>query len=200
MAKTGPGPSLAGRVCLAAAMLASLGACAGSGGLQTANVAEVNRDLPASYRVAAGDKLKVTVFDEPNLTGDYLVGMSGDLAMPLIGSIDARNMQDSDLANAISAKLKEGGYVLSPRVSIEILSHRPVYILGEVNKPGEYPHDAGMSLEQAVAKAGGYTRRADKKSVVLKRSDWTASRRVDLRGSALQIAPGDTITVSESFF
>jgi len=203
MAKVRAEAYLVSRAIYAAAFIAAvanLGACAGTGGLQTVGAAEINRELPGSYRVGPGDKMKVIVFGEPNLTGDYLIGMSGDLAMPLIGSIDAKNMRSSELADAISAKLKEGGYVLSPRVSIEILSYRQIYVLGEVNKPGEYSHDAGMTLEQAVAKAGGYTRRADTKSVVLKRNSWTASQRVRLNGPALQIAPGDTIRVTESFF
>jgi len=156
--------------------------------------------MPTDYRIVAGDKLKVTVFDEPNLTGEYMIGMDGQLDLPLVGSVNARNMQNTALATEISTKLKEGGYVLSPRVSVEVLSHRPVYVLGEVNKPGEYPHDSTMSLEQAIAKAGGYTRRADRKYIVLKRSGWSDSRRIELTGPVLQIAPGDTITVKESFF
>lgn len=202
MAKTASGSSFCRVACMvagAAGMLIVPGAWAGSRP-RTATVAELNRDLPGAYRITAGDKLKITVFDEANLTGEYLVGLGGELSMPLIGSIDVRNLQGVAVADVIAARLKEGGYVLSPRVSVEILSHRPFYILGEVNKPGEYPHSSGMTLEQAVAMAGGYTRRANTKSVVLKRSSWSQSERVRLDKSALEIAPGDTITVRESFF
>jgi polysaccharide biosynthesis/export protein len=202
MAKTVIGSTfgrIAGVALAATAMLSGPGASAGTKPV-AATVAELNRDLPTSYRITPGDRLKVTVFDEANLTGEYLVGLGGELSMPLLGSIDTRDLQGGALAETIAGKLKDGGYVLAPRVSVEILSHRPFYILGEVNKPGEYPHASGMTLEQAVALAGGYTRRADTKSIVLKRSNWGQSERVRLDKSALQIAPGDTITVRESFF
>jgi polysaccharide biosynthesis/export protein len=165
-----------------------------------ASLQSTNDDLNDGYRLSAGDKVKVTVFDEKSLSGEYKVGDAGDLAFPLIEKIDANGKTPEQIASTITDRLKEGGYVLSPRVSVEIVEYRPFFILGEVAKPGEYAYTTKLTLEQAVAKAGGYTPRADRKTIQLKRQDWPSARRVRLEGQALKIAPGDTITVQESFF
>jgi polysaccharide export outer membrane protein len=81
-----------------------------------------------------------------------------------------------------------------------VLEHRPIYILGEVNAPGEYDYDGALTLEQALAKAGGYSPRADRNFIILRREDWDTAQLLRLDGTALQIVPGDTITVRESFF
>lgn len=164
------------------------------------SAAQVNGELNAGYRMAAGDKLKVTVFDEPTLTGEYQVSVGGELAMPLIEAVPALGQTPRDLATAIGEKLKAGGYVLVPRVTVEIVQHRPFYILGEVKLPGEYPYTGDLTFEQAVARAGGFTPRASRKTILLRRQNWQAAERVRLDGTALKIAPGDTITVRESLF
>lgn len=183
-----------------AGMTAALAACATGGNLPSVGVAATNQELVEGYHVAAGDKLHVTVFDEAALTGDYQIGVGGELALPLIDAIDADGKTPEALAQIISDKLKAGGYVLSPRVSVEITAHRPFYILGEVKTPGEYPYSGDLTLDQAVAKAGGYTARADKGTILLRRQQWAGSKRVRLDGTPLKIAPGDTITVQEAFF
>jgi polysaccharide biosynthesis/export protein len=165
-----------------------------------ASLESINSDLNDGYRLSAGDKVKVTVFDEKSLSGEYKVGDAGDLAFPLIEKIDANGKTPEQIAGIIADRLRDGGYVLSPRVSVEVLEYRPFFILGEVAKPGEYAYTTKLTLEQAVAKAGGYTPRADRKIIQLKRQDWPTARRVKLEGPALKIAPGDTITVQESFF
>lgn len=187
--------------CAAAAILLAggLSGCA-SGNLPFTDVASVNAALADGYRVAAGDKLRITVFDEEALTGEYEIGDGGVLAMPLIDTIAADGMTPVNLAAVITNRLKSGGYVLVPRVSVEIISHRPFFILGEVTNPGEYPYSGELTLEQAVAKAGGYTPRAQKGEVMLRRQEWTSPMRVKLDGPSLRIAPGDTITVTEAFF
>jgi polysaccharide export outer membrane protein len=185
----------------AAAILfaAGLSACA-SGNLPVTDVQSTNNALTDGYRVAAGDKLRITVFDEEALTGEYEIGDGGVLSMPLIDTIAADGKTPVELSGLITEKLKEGGYVLIPRVSVEIVSHRPFFILGEVANPGEYAYSGELTLEQAVAKAGGYTPRAEKGVVTLRRQDWTSPRRVKLGGPSLKIAPGDTITIAEAFF
>lgn len=187
--------------CAAAAILLAggLSACAGSN-LPVTDVISTNAALTEGYRVAAGDKLRITVFDEEALTGEYEIGDGGVLAMPLIETIAADGMTPVQLAGVITDKLKNGGYVLVPRVSVEIVSHRPFFILGEVANPGEYPYSGELTLEQAVAKAGGYTPRAEKNEVMLRRQEWETPMRVKLNGPSLRIAPGDTITVTEAFF
>lgn len=180
--------------------LAALPGCSTGGNLPLTSVSQVNQGLTQGYRVGAGDKLKVTVFDEPTLTGDYQVGVGGELVLPLISPLATEGQTPEAVSAMIAKSLADGGYVLTPRVSVEITTHRPFFILGEVKAPGEYPYSGELTLEQAVAKAGGYTPRAEQKAVVLRRQGWSQSKRVKLGNSALRIAPGDTITVQEAFF
>lgn len=162
-------------------------------------VTEANSGLVTGYQVATGDKLRITVFDEPALTGEYEVGDDGAVAFPLIDPVKANGLTPTQLGKAISDELSQGGYVLVPRVSIEVTEHRPFYILGEVAKPGEYTYSADLTLNQAVAKAGGFTARANKRVIKLQRQSATAAR-VKLDGTPLLIAPGDTIIIQEAFF
>lgn len=180
-------------------VMSVLAACSQSN-LPIASLSDVNAEMRESYQLAAGDGLRITVFDEPMLTGDYEVGVGGDLALPLIASISAAGKTPKVVAEEITNLLKAGDYVLYPRVSVEIIDHRPFYILGEVNKPGEYPYNGDLSFEQAVAKAGGFTARANRKTVILRRQDWDSGKRVVLDGGTLLISPGDTITIQEAFF
>lgn len=180
-----------------AAML--LASCASSK-LSVVSATDANAGLLQGYRIAAGDKLKVSVFDEPTLTGEFSVGLDGRLSLPLIAPIQAAGMAPKQLAAQVTSALAEGGYVLSPRVTVEVSQHRPFYILGEVTAPGEYPYTGDLTAEQAIAKARGYTPRANKSEVILRREGWSEPRRVRLGTAPLLIAPGDTITVQEAFF
>jgi len=164
------------------------------------DVAEANSRLSTGYRLGAGDRLRVTVFDEPSLSGEYEVGVAGAITLPLVSDIPAINQTQESLAQAIAAKLTAGSYVLNPRVAVDILGYRPFYILGEVNKPGEYAAAGGLSLLQAIAKAGGFTARADRANVILRRTGFDTGRKVRVSDPPLIIAPGDTVTVTESTF
>lgn len=152
------------------------------------------------YALGPGDKLRITVYNEPTMTGEYAVSASGTVAFPLIGSVNARNMTLEALQDGIRAKLAGGGYVKDPRVSVEVLNYRPYYILGEVNRPGEYPYSAGISIEQAVAAAGGFTYRAQNRHLFVRRARQDGERSVDLRGPTVEVLPGDTIRVGERYF
>lgn len=174
-------------------------ACAGND-LPTLSASDANKEVAAGYFVDAGDRLKVTVFGEEALTGEFDVGTGGILAMPLLEPLAIKNMTPTAVAKTIEQRLTEGGYVLYPRVSVEILENRSFFILGEVATPGEYSHSGEMTLEQAVAKAGGFTPRADRRAVVIKRDTWSESKLVRLERAPLKIAPGDTITIREAFF
>lgn len=174
-------------------------ACAGSK-LPATTASAVNRDMQQGYTLSAGDSVRVNVFDEASLTGEYEIGLDGNLSLPLIETIPADGRTSDTIAAAIADRLQQGGYVLTPKVSVEIIKHRPFYILGEVKTPGKYPYDGNMTLAQAVAMAGGYTPRANKRSVLLQRQDWPESKRIELGGASLKVTPGDTITVQESFF
>lgn len=196
---------LGSRCAKAAKMIAMAGSIAllascGGAGLSTMSVSQANSELTNGYQIDAGDQLKVTVFEEESLTGEYEVGTGGTLALPLIDALAVRNKQPAEVAQMIETTLLQGGYVLDPRVSVEILEHRSFFILGEVAEPGEYSHNGELTLEQAVAKAGGFSPRANKSQIVLKRQTWDEGRVIKLDRGALQIAPGDTITVRESFF
>ncbi len=173
--------------------------CAASN-LPRVSSVDANAGIVKGYRIADGDKLKVTVFDEPTLTGEFAVGLDGSLSLPLIASMQASGQTPSELVEKITSALSAGGYVLSPRVSVEVSQHRPFYILGEVNAPGEYPYIGYLTVDQAIAKAKGYSPRANKSEVILQRQDWSEGRRVRLESAPLLIAPGDTITVQEALF
>lgn len=188
-----------GAVCAAAITLA-LGPVPAVAGVRTESVQTLNSELVGGYRVASGDKLNITVFDEPSLSGQYTIGVSGDLALPLLDAIPASGKTTADLSQVIQDRLKQGGYVLTPRVSVEIVEHRPFYILGEVKQPGEYPYTGDLTFDQAVAKAGGFTARANQRVIYLKRQNSPAKVRVKIGETPLKIAPGDTITVREAFF
>lgn len=182
------------------ALLVAFAIAACSAGAPSISASQANADAMASYQLAPGDKLKVTVFDEPNLTGEYQINVNGAITMPLLADIPAQGLTQDALAQSIRDRLAAGGYVLQPRVTVDIMGHRPFYILGEVNNPGEYPYAGKLTILQAIAKAGGFTARASKSAVILRRDAWGGERMVKLSATPLLVAPGDTIIVRESFF
>lgn len=151
-----------------------------------------------SYALGPGDKLRITVFNETSLTGEFTVTPTGTIAFPLVGDVPVKDQTIDTLQRALTSRLSDG-YVNDPRVSVEIMSFRPYYILGEVNRPGEYPYSSGLTLGQAVATAGGYTYRANKRTIFLRRAQ-SEERSVDLRGAAVSVLPGDTIRVGDRYF
>ncbi len=161
------------------------------------NMAAGGASADIDYALGVADKVRVIVFDEPSLSGEFIVNANGSLSMPLIGDVRAIGNTASDIAQTIQTKLREG-YVLEPRVSIDILTFRPFYILGEVNKPGEYPYSSGLTVDGAVATAQGYTYRAEKKSVYIKRAADARAIKMKLT-TDLRIRPGDTIRVGERY-
>jgi protein involved in polysaccharide export with SLBB domain len=175
--------------------------CAASGTGPTGSASTpVTAHAEDEYRFSSGDKLHIIVFGEDTLTGDYVITSGGNLTFPLIGNMPASDKTVEQLQTALSAKLADG-YVNNPRVSIQVVSFRPFYILGEVNKPGEYPVSTGLTLFQAVASAGGYTYRANTRRVYLKRANEVKERLIDLRdGGPIVVRAGDTIRISERHF
>jgi polysaccharide biosynthesis/export protein len=156
----------------------------------------VSRD--AAYHLDAGDKLRVVVYGQEGLTNTYAIDAGGSITMPLIGAVPARGRTPAGLASEISAKLRNG-YIRDPSVAVEIESYRPFFILGEVAAPGQYPYVPNMSVESAVAIAGGFTPRARRDQVTLTHTDGSGSARfVVPLGAAL--GPGDTVQVGERWF
>lgn len=160
-------------------------------GVEAADVAE-------GYRLDTGDEIKITVFGEPNLSGTFQIDGTGLISMSLIGEVSAKNKTVRQLQRDIETRLKDG-YLREPQVSAEVMTYRPFYILGEVNRPGEYPYTNGLTVMNAIASAGDFTYRADKRRIVIKSVDSDAERTVELTPST-QVRPGDTIRVKERFF
>jgi len=151
-----------------------------------------------AYRLDAGDKLRVVVYGQEGLTNTYAIDAGGSITMPLIGSVPARGRTTAGLASEISAKLRNG-FIRDPSVAVEIESYRPFFILGEVAAPGQYPYVPNMSVESAVAIAGGFSPRARRDRVTLTHTDGSGSMRVVVpMGTAL--SPGDTVLVGERWF
>ena len=150
------------------------------------------------YRLDSGDKLRVVVFGQEGLSNSYTVDPSGSITMPLIGAVPARGATTAALAQAISAKLRQG-YIREPHVAVEVEAYRPFFILGEVTLPGQYPYVANMTVETAVAIAGGYTPRAFKFQVEVSRPVDGATVRQKVPPT-FQVRPGDTVIISERWF
>jgi polysaccharide export outer membrane protein len=151
-----------------------------------------------AYRLDAGDKLRVVVYGQEGLTNTYAIDAGGSITMPLIGSVPARGRTPAGLASEISGRLRRG-YIREPSVAVEIEAYRPFFILGEVAAPGQYPYVPNMSVESAVAIAGGFSPRARRDSVTLTHTDASGpARMVVPLGTAL--GPGDTVLVGERWF
>jgi len=178
-----------------AGALALLAGCAGQTPLAGTGAAPPSA---AAFRLSPGDRVKVATYGEVSLTGEYEVSPAGTIAFPLIGDVPANGMQTEELAHSIEGKLRDG-YLLQPKVSVEVANFRPVYVLGEVNKPGEYPYTQGLTVRGAVAKANGFTYRANEKRVFLKRSG-EAGEQVYPMTADFAVLPGDTIRFGERYF
>src|ERR1700738_4536578 len=151
-----------------------------------------------SYRLPGGGRLRVVVFGQEGLTNSYAIDAGGAITLPLIGSVPARGRTPAGLATEIAAKLRNG-YIRDPSVAVEIEAYRPFFILGEVAAPGQYPYVPNMSVESAVAIAGGFSPRAKRDAVTLTHTEPRGSiRAVVPLGTPL--SPGDTIMVGERWF
>jgi polysaccharide biosynthesis/export protein len=152
----------------------------------------------SAYRLDAGDKLRVVVYGQEGLTNTYAIDAGGSITMPLIGLVPARGRTPAGLAAEITGKLRHG-YIRDPSVAVEIEAYRPFFILGEVAAPGQYPYVPNISVESAVAVAGGFSPRAQRDRVTLTHTDSSGSMRVAVPlGTAL--SPGDTVLVGERWF
>jgi polysaccharide export outer membrane protein len=152
----------------------------------------------APYTLDAGDKLRITVFGQDGLTNSYPVGAGGAIAMPLIGSVTARGLTTGQLTATITAKLRNG-FIREPSVTVEVEAYRPFFILGEVTYPGQYPFVANMTVETAVAIAGGFSPRAQRGTVNVTRQTVSGPYRYAVPVNT-PVRPGDTITIGERWF
>jgi len=178
------------------AALVLLIACAGDGENLAASGART-QSPEEDYRLGAEDKIKVSVFGEADLSGEFVVDSSGVLAAPYVGQISVKGMTVREFENAYATKLRDAEIMRDPRVSAEVTSFRPIYVLGEVKKPGQYAYVSGMTVQKAVALAEGYTYRASESSVEITRGGHKFS--VDVTPKT-KVLPGDEIRVPERFF
>lgn len=153
----------------------------------------------SGYLLGSGDKLRITVFGETELSGPYEIDGTGVVAFPLVGEVKAAGGTARDLEGRIATKLK-AGYLKNPTVNVEVLTYRPFFILGEVKQPGSYPYKNGLNVLNAVAMAGGYTYRAKSNVWVITRSGDSKYQDREVTNGDFTVKPGDTIVVPERFF
>ncbi|MBD3844838.1 polysaccharide export outer membrane protein [Bosea sp. OAE752] len=177
---------------LAAAM--TVGACAPR--YQATDYALAQPEGP--YQLASGDKLRIIVFGQDNLSNIYAVDGSGKISMPLVNTIVAQGRSTQQLAREIEAKLR-GGYLREPKVSVEVDTYRPFFVLGEVTNSGQFPFVSGMTVQTAVAIAGGFTPRGQRNSAEVTRQieGQLVTATVPI---TYPVQPGDTIVIKERWF
>jgi polysaccharide export outer membrane protein len=153
----------------------------------------------AVYRLGPGDKVKVTVFNEPDLTGEYQVSETGNIALPLVGTIPAAGASAKELQERLVRRLG-GGYVRSPRVTVDVTSYRPFNVFGEVKTAGQFAYRPGLTVQDAVAMAGGFTYRANSRTAYLRRAEARGEQTIQLDTERVPVMPGDSIRVPERYF
>jgi polysaccharide export outer membrane protein len=151
-----------------------------------------------NYRLGTGDKVKVTVYGEDDLSGEFIIDGSGQVQLPLVGQVKAAGLTIHEFVIELQTMLG-AKYLRDPKVSAQIENYRPFYIIGEVNKPGEYPFENSLNALGAVALAGGYTYRADDSDIYIRRNGSTKEQSFPAT-AATRIYPGDIVRVGERMF
>lgn len=154
---------------------------------------------PTVYRLGSGDQIRVITYGDDHLSGTFRVGDGGEIAVPLLGQVEARGKSTTELSAALQDLLRARKLMQTPNVSVEIVTYRPVFIIGEVAHPGRYPYEPGMTVLTVVAEAGGFTYRARQEQVVIERHTGGAAVMGKAPGTAW-VSPADVITVEERFF
>ncbi len=154
---------------------------------------------PTAYRLGPGDVVRLITFGEENLTGEFRISDSGTIALPLVGQLQAAGLSPEELGARVGQVLIKANLLRSPSVSVEIIAYRPIFVLGEVSKPGQYPYQPGMTVVTAAAVAGGFTYRAiDDYAAVIRTEGGVAIEGKVTRQTFVQ--PGDVITIFERRF
>ncbi|MGE3906298.1 MAG: polysaccharide biosynthesis/export family protein [Reyranellaceae bacterium] len=180
-----------------------LAACSNNSGGKPLQFADDNAaDYALStgdYRIGSGEKLLITVFGQPELNREYQIDGAGRLAFPLVGTVKAAGMTPAALESLLADKL-DPDYVRDANVTVEVMSFRPFYIVGEVRQPGSYQFVPGMTVLNAVALGGGYTYRARENAFLLRRPAGDGTVNHLLANADTPILPGDIVTVRERYF
>jgi polysaccharide export outer membrane protein len=171
-----------------------------STGFSTRTSAQTSPAVASTERYVLGpnDRIRLKVYGEPDITGEYEIDSGGQVSIPLAGHIRAAGTTTRQLERSIAAALAKG-IVRDPRVNVEIAQYRPYYILGEVKKSGEYPYRLGLTVMDAVASAGGFTYRANESKVYLRRSGAGVEETYAL-DAPVPVFPGDNIRIPERYF
>ena len=171
-----------------------LAACSGPGSLPP-----IPQTSDADYRLGPGDQVRIITFGDEQLTGEFRVKDDGDVSLPLIGPVKAAGLTTSQLGTEVTQALISKDLYKNPSVSVEVTAYRPVFVLGEVARPGQYPYQPGMTVQTAVAVSGGFTYRAVEDAFKITRNihDKPVQGRA---GPETQVRPGDVITVYERSF
>jgi protein involved in polysaccharide export with SLBB domain len=178
-----------------------MSACSGGANLGPVSEQEQQAYVAAATaapRLQAGDKIRVTVYGEDKLGGDFEIERSGLVSLPLAGTIKAAGLTQAELEVELARKFRTE-YLRNPKVTVAITSLRPFYILGEVAKPGEYPYRSGLNIISATALAGGPTYRASKTTVLIQRAGESGMKEYPM-SSNVPILPGDLIRIPERYF
>jgi protein involved in polysaccharide export with SLBB domain len=147
----------------------------------------------------SGDRIKITVYGEEALTGEYDINPNGNVSMPLIGAIHAAGRTPSEFGRDVANRYRRGGFLQDPNVTVAVTQFKPFYVLGEAAAPGEYPFRSGLNVHAAVAMAGGFTYRASKSFVLIRHTGEEVWKEYPLT-EPVAIAPGDLIRVPERYF
>lgn len=151
----------------------------------------------SGYRLGTGDKIKVTVFGEEDASGEYEIDATGTISARLIGRVAVKGMTVSEVEQALYDQYRSRGFFKNPKISIELVNLRPFFILGEVEKRGNYPYINGLTVAQAVAIAGGYTYRASRSRITIQRA---GGAREEPATEDTPVYPGDVVRVPERYF
>ena len=174
----------------------------GCSGINAKPVSEAERQAlekaaAGSPLLQAGEKIRVTVFGEPSLSGEYPIDPSGFVALPLAGTVKAAGLSPPQLEQELATKFSSG-YLKSPKITVSIAEFRPFYIVGEVEKPGSYPYAGGLTVLSAIAIAGGTTYRANQSYVLIQHPGESSMREYDL-SAPIPILPGDIIQIPRRY-
>jgi protein involved in polysaccharide export with SLBB domain len=187
------------RMTAVAVMAAVAGLTAGCAGVEPGGPVVVvdgreHMGTEEAYRLGTGDRVRMLVYNEPKLSGEFDVDGSGYAALPLIGEVEVRGLTLREFEARVQERLSN--YLVDPRVSAEVTNFRPFYVIGDVNSPGRLPYAEGLTVQNAIARAGGYTVWADQTRVIIDREgrDELLEAR-DLR--RFRVMPGDTIRVPQ---
>ncbi|WP_240758977.1 polysaccharide biosynthesis/export family protein [Lichenicoccus roseus] len=184
----------AGPATIALAGTLALSGCSGG-----ADLPPLPDQASSAYSLGPGDEVRVITVGEDSLSGDFHVSDAGNVAMPMLGAIKAAGMTTTQLGDEIEAEAKNRSILRDPQVSVEVTNYRPIFVLGEVAKPGQYPYQPGMTVLTAVTVAGGFTYRAVEDYASIVRSNGKTSVEGKVQRQSF-VKPGDVVTIYERHF